>query len=132
MASTTKSRKYLSYGLSGPLNMRIGQGLQDGLFKGAAREIATAISSDWHRTAWAPAARLAEAAGCDKALFSRFVRQIGYENYFEFQREALSVVNRSSETIVSDEFPKTEWLQQQMEGLNRDQSEYIRALAPKD
>ena len=132
MARNAKSRTYPSYNLNGPLNVRIMQGLQDGLFVGAAREVATAISSDWHRTAWAPAARLAEAARCDKALLSRFIRQIGYDNYVEFQRAAIAVVNGSSEATASDEFPETEWLQQQMTGLNRNQFEYIQAQAPQD
>ena len=132
MARKAKSRTYPSYKLNGPLNVRIVQGLQDGLFVGAAREVATAISSNWHRAAWAPAARLAEAAECDKALLSRFVQQIGYENYVEFQRAAISVVNSSSDAIVSDEFPETDWLQQQMKGLNRNQSEYFLAQAPEE
>lgn len=90
MTRTPRPRTYGPYGLTGPVSERIKQGLTDGTFKAAERNIAVAMSENWQQTSWAPASRLAEQAGCDKATVSRFVRRLGYADHRALQLAARS------------------------------------------
>lgn len=103
MTRAPKRRVYPSYGLSGSIFARIRQGLAEGIFNAADRNIAMAMSEKWHLTAWAPASRLAEQVGCDKATVSRFVRRLGYADYRALQRAAQSETGQGSDRHLSYE-----------------------------
>jgi hypothetical protein len=98
MTRTPKPRIYGPYGLTGPISERIKQGLADGIFKEAERNIAVAMAENWQQTSWAPASRFAEQAGCDKATVSRFVRRLGYTDHRALQLAARLEVVRDPDT----------------------------------
>lgn len=101
MTRTPKPRTYGPYGLTGPISERIKQGMADGTFKAAERNIAMAMSENWQQTSWAPASRLAEQAGCDKATVSRFVRRLGYADHRALQLAVRSEVVHDPDPLPS-------------------------------
>lgn len=129
MARTPAPRLYRPYELTGALSKRIEDGMIQSKFTLGEQAIAIAMSEDWHQTAWAPAARLAENARCDKAAISRFVRRLGYTNHSEFQRAAQAEINtqeyleeRDRDVTKED---KSGWLMREIAQLERDTKAFI-------
>ena len=109
-------RRLRSYNLDGLVSERLSDGLENGLFKGAHRKIASALVENWSRAAWGPAARICDAAEVDKAAVSKFWKQLGFENQEDFQKEARRV-DGSSERSAFTKTMSFELLQ----AIHRDQ-----------
>ena len=132
-----KSARYRpSYALTGTLQERLDHGLNEGLFARSGARIAQAAARDWSRAAWAPAARLAEAARCDKAALSRFVRRLGYSDHTAFQRAARAMAEKDDlpgpMAMEADEDVNNQakWLKEQLILLEQDAMKPINALTP--
>lgn len=136
MPDRKSARHRPSYGLTGTLQKRLDHGLNEGLFAGSGARIAQAAARDWSRAAWAPAARLAEAARCDKAALSRFVQRLGYSDYTAFQCAARAMAEKDDPpgpmAMEADEDVNNQakWLKEQLNLLEHDAMKPINALTP--
>lgn len=129
MARSPNPRVYKSHDLSGPLSKRIEEGLAQGTFTAAEQAIALAMLDDWHQTAWAAAARLAERAACDKAAVSRFVRRLGYANHVALKVAAQAEINTQEDLVPSGPEEavgdKSRWLMHEITRLESDTKAFI-------
>lgn len=129
MARPPAPRIYKPHGLTGPLSKRIADGLAQGKFTATEQTIAVAMQADWYLTALAPAARLVEHAGCDKAAVSRFVRRLGYAGHFALQEAAREEIKPQD----TQEHPETDgaedgqssWLLHEIAQLENDAKAFI-------
>ena len=134
MPDRKSARRRPSFALKGTLQERLDQGLNEALFAGSGARIAQAAARDWSRAAWAPAARLAEAARCDKAALSRFVRRLGYSDYTAFQRAARAIAEKDdlpgpmATEADEDVNNQATWLKEQLILLEHDAMKPINAL----